>query len=615
MATIKTSQFGSSTCPQVQLTATLSSTTTDKTTLSWSLKYIPYGYAFSISGGARAYSVEIDGTTVKTGTYDINGKSSSSGYTIASGTKEITKGKSSKSISLKISFTFNASWGGTYAGTKTASGTIDVPAKPSYKITYNANGGSGAPSSQTKWYGTNVTLSTSKPTRTGHSFSKWNTTSAGNGTSYNSGATYTTNAALSLYAIWNKNTYTVSYNANGGSGVPSAQTKIYGTNLTLSSTIPTRTGYKFKGWATSSSGSVAYAAGATYKSNASVMLYAVWEVTYTKPVISNLKVTRCESDGTTLETGTYAKVTFSWSTCKATGNAAHFKQVDITCNGTTYTDTSTTTTNGQTGTHTKIIGNNALDIDTSYSISVKLTDDKGGSTTKTCTLGGTRFPIDFKSGGSGVAIGKPASEADLFDVNYKTMFRDDITIINNKKIFGIKPDGSVVDSFNAQNQNGNTIIGYGNYSGNSGYTNIYGQRVCTYSKDGTFINNCKIAENQVLWSGTCYMTSTQTATLSSAISSQANGVILVWSYYTDGAAENSSFNLTFIPKYFVSAHSGKGVVSIVSTATMNAMASKYVYVSDTSITGHSNNNAEDITKNTGILSSPRNFVLRYVIGV
>lgn len=73
-------------------------------------------------------------------------------------------------------------------------------------------------------------------------------------------------------------TYTVSYNANGGSGAPSAQTKTHGTTLKLSSTVPKREGYKFIGWSTSSTGSTVYNAGANYTANAPVTLYAVWEV-------------------------------------------------------------------------------------------------------------------------------------------------------------------------------------------------------------------------------------------------------------------------------------------------------------------------------------------------
>ena len=73
-------------------------------------------------------------------------------------------------------------------------------------------------------------------------------------------------------------TYSVTYNANGGSGAPSSQTKRHGTVLTLSSTKPKRTGYTFLGWSTSSSATSAkYNAGGTFTSNASTTLYAVWE--------------------------------------------------------------------------------------------------------------------------------------------------------------------------------------------------------------------------------------------------------------------------------------------------------------------------------------------------
>lgn len=56
----------------------------------------------------------------------------------------------------------------------------------------------------------------------------------------------------------------VSYNANGGSGAPGTQTKVYGSVLTLSGSKPTRTGYTFQGWATSSGGGVSYSSGSAY---------------------------------------------------------------------------------------------------------------------------------------------------------------------------------------------------------------------------------------------------------------------------------------------------------------------------------------------------------------
>ena len=148
----------------------------------------------------------------------------------------------------------------------------------SYTVSYNANGGSGAPSSQTKWHTTNLTLSSTRPTRTGYTFQGWGTSSSSTTASYQPGGTYSSNTSRTLYAVWQLNKYTVSYNANGGSGAPSSQTKAYGLDLTLSSTTPTRSGYTFKGWGTSSSSTTAsYQPGGTYTSNSSRTLYAIWE--------------------------------------------------------------------------------------------------------------------------------------------------------------------------------------------------------------------------------------------------------------------------------------------------------------------------------------------------
>lgn len=51
-----------------------------------------------------------------------------------------------------------------------------------------------------------------------------------------------------------RKTYTISYNANGGTGAPSSQTKTYGITLTLSNTKPVKIGYPFLGWTINSNG-------------------------------------------------------------------------------------------------------------------------------------------------------------------------------------------------------------------------------------------------------------------------------------------------------------------------------------------------------------------------
>lgn len=79
---------------------------------------------------------------------------------------------------------------------------ITIPALPSYAVTYNANGGTGAPANQTKYYGIDITIPSVKPTRTNYVFVEWNTASDGTGTSYSVGDTYSADAAVTLYAQW-----------------------------------------------------------------------------------------------------------------------------------------------------------------------------------------------------------------------------------------------------------------------------------------------------------------------------------------------------------------------------------------------------------------------------
>ena len=77
-------------------------------------------------------------------------------------------------------------------------------------------------------------------------------------------------------------TYTISYDANGGSGAPSAQSKLIDRDLQLTTTQPTRTGYIFMGWNTAADGSgTNYSPGQIYTANSNVTLYAKWLQTVT----------------------------------------------------------------------------------------------------------------------------------------------------------------------------------------------------------------------------------------------------------------------------------------------------------------------------------------------
>ena len=413
MASCQTSQWGTSS-PYVKLTVTESSSSTaTKAVLSWTLQYIATTAASS--SYAKAYTVKIAGET-KDGTYSINGVTGTK--EIASGSVEIDKGTAAKSVAFSVSFGFNLTWSGIYKSTLTASGSISVSAKTSYTVTYNANGGSGAPSKQTKWYGTSITLSSEKPTRTGYTFKGWGTSSTTTTVSYSAGATYSSNSSVTLYAIWTANTYTITFNANGGSGAPSSQTKTHGVSLTLSSTKPTRTNYTFKGWGTSaSSTTVSYAAGASYTTNAAITLYAIWEQSYTKPTITDFSVDRCNSSGTTVEDGQYALVKFKWTTNK-TVSTVYIEYKATTATAWTKTSVSAS---GTSGTVSVVVGSGGISTEQNYNI-LAYVSDASGSTQLVKTLPAMQFPIDMKSNGKGVSIGKPAEFDNLFDVGWESRF-------------------------------------------------------------------------------------------------------------------------------------------------------------------------------------------------
>lgn len=147
----------------------------------------------------------------------------------------------------------------------------------SYTISFDANGGTGAPESITKYFGTDKYLPATRPSRTGYSFMGWGTSKDDTTADYSCGYLYTLNHNTTLYAVWDINKYSVKYDANGGTGAPEEQTKLFGQDLKLSSTIPKREGYVFVGWGYSQNSRVAaYDAGEYYDIDHPVTFYAIW---------------------------------------------------------------------------------------------------------------------------------------------------------------------------------------------------------------------------------------------------------------------------------------------------------------------------------------------------
>ena len=162
-----------------------------------------------------------------------------------------------------------------------------------YTLTYNANGGAGAPAAQTG-NGT-IALSNSKPTREGYTFLGWSTDKSALTASFTAGQIFDLSKDTTLYAVWKQDTpiqpteYTLTYDANDGTGAPAAQTG--NGMITLSSIKPTREGYAFLGWSDVKTATTAqYQPGVSFNLTENTTLYAVWEKNDTPPVGNNPSV-------------------------------------------------------------------------------------------------------------------------------------------------------------------------------------------------------------------------------------------------------------------------------------------------------------------------------------
>ena len=349
-----------------------------------------YSYAGTLSGSGTWAGSKGSWNNGKYATFTLVGNT-----TVFSGSK--THDVQSKTVSWSIRSNSGESSSCSYTWT--------IPAKTSYRVSYNANGGGSAPGAQTKWHGENLTLSASVPTRTGYTFGGWSV-SAGGTKNYDAGETYTGNADLTLYAVWHIITYQVRFDANGGSSAPSAQTKTYGTDLTLSSAVPSIDRYNFKGWATAANGSAVYQAGGIYSNNASVTLYAVWELAYIPAAISALSASSVDS------VCTMVAGSFRWA---AASDGQNNLQETIRIyvkerSAESYPESASYQKISAASSGTVITSLTGFNTDKQYDIKIALTDTVS-STIRTTYVSTVSYTIDITEDGTGIAFGKAAEGA------------------------------------------------------------------------------------------------------------------------------------------------------------------------------------------------------------
>ncbi len=138
-----------------------------------------------------------------------------------------------------------------------------------FTVTYDANGGSVSPSSKTLTFGDALgTLPT--PTRANYNFAGWRLS---DGTAVNASSKPGTAANFTIYANWTPKTFTLTYDAKGGSVSPGSKTLTFGDSLGTLPT-PTKANYDFAGWKLSNG--TAVSASTVPSSATNLTVYASW---------------------------------------------------------------------------------------------------------------------------------------------------------------------------------------------------------------------------------------------------------------------------------------------------------------------------------------------------
>ncbi len=264
-----------------------------------------YGTSFYVSAPSKSGSTfagwtitdGLDSSTAKWGT------SSSPSTTISSSSTKCVNGASGNVYFKNLRST---------SGSVTLTANWTPNAATTYTITYKpGSNSSGSQQTDTKTHDVALTLMGAVFTRTGYTQTGW-ATSDGGTKAYNLSASYTANAAATLYPFWTANTYTVSLDRQSGAGGTSSVTATYGQSMP-SITVPTRSGYTFGGYYTSTAGSgtqsytASGASARTWDKTTATTLYAKWTETISAPSAPTVSISTYGSNANA------SSITISWS--------------------------------------------------------------------------------------------------------------------------------------------------------------------------------------------------------------------------------------------------------------------------------------------------------------
>ena len=247
-------------------------------------------------------------------------------------------------------------------------------------------------------------------------------------------------------------------------------------------------------------------------------------------------------------------------------------------------------------------------IDSAY-IALSATNENQYNQKQIDLLSVTRIPNDSRSITSNINITSYPKEA-------ITSIRSEINDLSNYsevKIITSKNGANVQISVSEESTNEiNTVVfGSRNVTSNHSIASDQYMQASKGFKCGSGIDNF---QNNVLWSGTALWPSdSHTCNFSKPVSQQPHGILLVFRGY-DGNALNADWHTFFVSKKEISSHQGHGHSFFLSHTPCTNFSTKYIYIYDTYLRGHANNNQSG-TGSNGVKYTNNKYALQYVVGV
>lgn len=346
---------------------------------------------------------------------------------------------------------------------------------------------------------------------------------------------------------------------------------------------------------------------------------AINVIPYSVPNIISFSVNRCNANGTENDSGAYAKVTYRYSVTDLsnkntfTASLNYKKTTDSQWTSITITPIESLY---------NVSGSNIIAADDahSYDISLVITDSFTSASQSTALSTGYCL-YHVRASGKGITWGGVA-EDDGFNVKMPAHFhnglREDILIAESGDCNNFTTGGNYYINSNGANMpvavNGWLTVKSFGYKSNcyQEFVTCKGERYQRWRTDGTWSVWTRDYGQKLLWEGNSYMGQSQSATLAEDISSQQNGIVLVFARFVSSTSNPiDEFSCHFVPKMAVSIEGGRGFSFHITNHWNQGV--KYLYIQNAKIIGNVYNS--DSKTIGGSTYTNNYFVMRYVIGV